>query len=411
MGIYNIGMWLYEHGVALASHRNLKAKQWSEGRRNIFRRMADTIDPESKIVWVHCASLGEFEQGRPVIERIKELRPDVKILLTFFSPSGYEIRKNYAGADHIFYLPIDRQSYARRFLDIVRPVAALFIKYEFWHNYLAELHRREIPTYVASAIFRRDSIFFRPWGGAWRRALRCFNALYVQNEESKALLAELGIERVTVAGDTRFDRVASIARAARQIPIIERFKGSARLFVAGSTWGPDEEILITLINQNPDIRFVVAPHEMNEGRINRIIEAVKGGAVRYTNLDDKSDTSGVQVLILDTVGILSSVYGYAEWGYIGGGFGVGIHNTLEAATFGLPIAFGPKYQKFKEARELIAIGAAHSVTSAEELCEWFTPLRDDETLLSSKREAARRYTESNCGATELITTEILSHID
>ena len=410
MGIYNIGMWLYEQGVALAAHRNTKAQQWRDGRRDIFKRMAETIDPSATVVWVHAASLGEFEQGRPIIERIKELRPDVKILLTFFSPSGYEIRKNYSGADYIFYLPIDRLSYVRRFLDTAHPAAAIFIKYEFWHNYLSELRRRDIPTFVVSAIFRRDSIFFRPWGGAWRRALRNFTTLYVQKGESASLLKELGIENVVVAGDTRFDRVAAIARAARQIPIVEKFRASARLFVAGSTWGPDEELLIALANNNPSIRFVIAPHEMNEGRIEHIVASIKGGAIRYTQCNEKSELEGYQVLILDTVGILSSVYGYAEWAYIGGGFGVGIHNTLEAATFGLPIAFGPNYHKFKEACDMIDLGVATSVTTAEQLDAWFTPLRDDATLLAARREAARRYTLDNCGATEAITREVLSRI-
>ena len=411
MFAYNTSMWLYERAVSIAALRNPKARQWRDGRRNIFRRLKESIGSTENIVWVHCASLGEFEQGRPIIERLKEERPEVRILLTFFSPSGYEIRKNYAGADFIFYLPIDRHSYARRFLDIVRPIAAVFVKYEFWHNYLAELRRRKVPTYVVSAIFRRDSIFFRPWGGAWRKALHSFSSIYVQNEESRTLLAELGIGNVIVAGDTRFDRVAAIARAARQIPLIEKFKGESRLFVAGSTWGPDEERLVELINENPEIRFVVAPHEMDEERIAWLASAVKGGAVRYTQVDAESDFENTQVLILDTVGILSSVYGYAEWGYIGGGFGVGIHNTLEAATFGLPIAFGPKYQKFKEACDLIAIGAARSINSADELLEWFAPLRDDRALLEAQRNAARSYTEANCGATELITADILSKIE
>ena len=410
MGIYNIGMWLYEQGVALAAHRNTKARQWRDGRRDIFKRMAETIDPSATVVWVHAASLGEFEQGRPIIERIKELRPDVKILLTFFSPSGYEIRKNYSGADYIFYLPIDRLSYVRRFLDTAHPAAAIFIKYEFWHNYLSELRRRDIPTFVVSAIFRRDSIFFRPWGGAWRRALRNFTTLYVQKGESASLLKELGIENVVVAGDTRFDRVATIARAARQIPIVEKFRASARLFVAGSTWGPDEELLIALANNNPSIRFVIAPHEMNEGRIEHIVASIQGGAIRYTQCNEESELEGYQVLILDTVGILSSVYGYAEWAYIGGGFGVGIHNTLEAATFGLPIAFGPNYHKFKEACDMIDLGVATSVTTAEQLDAWFAPLRDDASLLAARHEAARRYTLDNCGATEAITREVLSRI-
>ncbi len=407
MCLYNTGMYLYEKAVGIAALRNPKARQWSDGRRGIFERLKESIKPGERIIWVHAASLGEFEQGRPIIERLKEQRPDIKILLTFFSPSGYEIRKNYPGADYIFYLPIDRKRYARRFLDIVKPEAAIFIKYEFWLNYLGELRKREIATYVVSAIFRRDSIFFRPWGGAWRKALDTFSTLFVQNDESKELLAELGHKNVVVAGDTRFDRVASIAKAAKRVELIERFRGDKPLFVAGSTWGPDEEILLALINENPEIRFVIAPHEMNETRIEHIIATVKGGAVRYTQSTTESDFSKTQVLILDTVGILSSVYGYAQWSYIGGGFGVGIHNTLEAATFGLPIAFGPKYHKFKEARDMVALGAARSITSIDELRAWFEPLRVDAALLSETSRKAKAYTESNLGATELITSEVL----
>ena len=274
MCLYNTGMYLYEKAVGIAALRNPKARQWSDGRRGIFERLKESIKPGERIIWVHAASLGEFEQGRPIIERLKEQRPDIKILLTFFSPSGYEIRKNYPGADYIFYLPIDRKRYARRFLDIVKPKAAIFIKYEFWLNYLGELRKREIATYVVSAIFRRDSIFFRPWGGAWRKALDTFSTLFVQNDESRELLAELGHKNVVVAGDTRFDRVASIAKAAKRVELIERFRGEKPLFVAGSTWGPDEEILLALINENPDIRFVIAPHEMNETRIEHIIATV-----------------------------------------------------------------------------------------------------------------------------------------
>ena len=410
MGLYNIGMYLYQKAIGVASLRSTKARQWRDGRRGIFERLSQSIGDSDRIVWVHCASLGEFEQGRPIIERIREQRPDLKILLTFFSPSGYEIRKNYTGADYIFYLPIDRKRYARRFLDIVKPEVAIFIKYEFWLNYLSELRRRKIATYVVSAIFRRDSIFFRPWGGAWRKALTTFTTLFVQNEESKALLGELQMRNVIVAGDTRFDRVAAIAKAAKRVEIVERFRGDSQLFVAGSTWGPDEEILIELINDNPSIRFVVAPHEMDETRIKHIIDTVKCGAVRYTQTDEHTQFDATQVLILDTVGILSSVYGYARWSYIGGGFGVGIHNTLEAATFGLPIAFGPKYQKFKEARDMVALGAAQSIRSAEELKAWFAPLRDDADHLAATSRKAKEYTERNLGATELICNEVLKGV-
>lgn len=403
-------MYLYQKAIGVAALHNPKARQWRDGRRGIFERLSQSIGDSDRVVWVHCASLGEFEQGRPIIERIREQRPDLKILLTFFSPSGYEIRKNYTGADYIFYLPIDRKRYARRFLDIVKPEVAIFIKYEFWLNYLSELRRRKIATYVVSAIFRRDSIFFRPWGGAWRKALGTFTTLFVQNEESKTLLGELQMRNVIVAGDTRFDRVAAIAKAAKRVETVERFRGDSPLFVAGSTWGPDEELLIELINDNPSIRFVVAPHEMDETRIKHIIDTVKGGAVRYTQTDDNTQFDATQVLILDTVGILSSVYGYARWSYIGGGFGVGIHNTLEAATFGLPIAFGPKYQKFKEARDMVALGAAQSIRSAEELKAWFKPLRDDADHLAATSRKAKEYTERNLGATELICNEVLKGV-
>lgn len=408
--MYNIGMWLFEGAVGLAARRNQKAKLWKEGRRDIFDHMANSIKPNEDIVWVHCASLGEFEQGRPIIEQIRKVDPSIKILLTFFSPSGYEIRKNYEGADYIFYLPIDRSSYAKRFMDIVKPKAAIFIKYEFWLNYLEELGKRNIPTYVVSAIFRPKSIFFRPWGWAWRRALKSFTTIFVQNRESKELLKSIGHTNVVIAGDTRFDRVAAIAKMTRHIPIVERFKGDNRLFVAGSTWGPDEELLIELINDNPSVRFVIAPHEMEETRIEHIIASVKGGAARYTQSTEQSDFSNTQVLILDTIGILSAVYGYATWSYIGGGFGVGIHNTLEAATFGLPIAFGPKYKKFQEACDMIDLHAATSIKNAKELKAWFEPLRDNEAHLEKTSHAAKEYAEHNCGATALVVKAVMKHM-
>lgn len=402
MFLYNISIVLYYIVVAFVSLWDKKAKQWIVGRKDIFKRMAEVISPEDKVVWIHAASLGEFEQGRPVIEKIREQQPEYKILVTFYSPSGYEIRKNYAGADYIFYLPIDTPGNAKKFLDVVHPEIAIIVKYEFWLNLLSELKHRGVRTYLISAIFRRNSIFFRSYGSIWRQALDSFEQMFVQNEESKVLLHEIGFDNVVVAGDTRFDRVAEIARNVKKVPIVERFKGDSPLFVAGSTWGPDEEILQTLINDNPQIKFVVAPHEMENSRIERIIAQTKGGAVRYTLCNEESDFSKIQVLILDTIGILSSVYGYATWSYIGGGFGVGIHNTLEAATFGLPIAFGPNYQKFKEARDMVALGAATKVESAEDLSAWFAPLRDDKSALQRAGSAAKSYTQRNQGATSLI---------
>ena len=402
MLLYNICIPLYAQAIKFVSLWNKKAKQWVEGRKGIFEQMARRIDKSDKVLWLHVASLGEFEQGRPIIEQVRKEHPEYKILVTFFSPSGYEIRKNYDGADYIFYLPIDTPRNVKRFLDIAHPEIAIFVKYEFWLNYLNELKARNIRTFVISAIFRQDSIFFKWYGSRWRQALDSYEQLFVQNDESRQLLNKIGFDNVIIAGDTRFDRVAAIAKAAKRVDIVERFKGESRLFVAGSTWGPDEDILQELINDNPQVKFVVAPHEMEEERINKIIETTRGGAVRYTACNEQSTFDNVQVLILDTIGILSSVYGYASWSYIGGGFGVGIHNTLEAATFGLPIAFGPNYKKFKEARDMVALGAATKVESAAELRDWFTPLRDDEEHLKRVSTTAKDYTSKNQGATSLI---------
>lgn len=406
MWFYNFGLSLYAWVIRLASARHRKARLWTEGRKDLFRRMTEAIDPDARIVWIHVASLGEFEQGRPIIERIRRVHPEFKILLTFFSPSGYEIRKDYKGVDYVFYLPIDTPRNARRFLDAARPEIAIFVKYEFWLNLLRELRRRKIRTYIVSAIFRRNSVFFRPYGGLWRQALESFDTLFVQNEESKTLLAELGFDNVVVAGDTRFDRVAEIARSAKHIDVVERFKGDSRLFVAGSTWGPDEELLIRLMNENPEVKFVIAPHEMDEGRIERLIAETRGGALRYTGCTSRTSYGRRQLLILDTVGLLASVYGYADWSYIGGGFGVGIHNTLEAATFGLPVAFGPNYRKFKEARDLVTLGAARSITDYESLRAWYIPLRDNEEFLQRTSRIAKDYTMRHQGATGIIVKTI-----
>ncbi len=401
MLLYNICMALYAGLLTIVALWNEKAKQWVAGRKNIFKRMSDAISPSDRVVWMHVASLGEFEQGRPIIEEIRRLHPEYKILLTFFSPSGYEIRKNYDGADFIFYLPADTPLNVKRFMDIAHPEMAIFVKYEFWLNYLTQLKKRGVKSYLVSAIFRRDSVFFRSYGSMWREALDAFDQMFVQNEESRELLHGIGYDNVIIAGDTRFDRVAAIAKAAKPVEMVAKFKGASRLFVAGSTWGPDEDILLPLINENPTIKFVVAPHEMDEARINKILSTTKCGAKRYTQCDADTDFSATQVLVLDTIGILSSVYGYASWSYIGGGFGVGIHNTLEAATFGLPIAFGPKYEKFKEARDMVALGAATKVENAEKLSHWFAPLRDDATHLSHTSAIAKDYTSKNQGATAL----------
>ena len=405
MWFYNICIALYALLVRAVSPFHAKAKLWSEGRRDLHRRLQSAIGEGDKIVWVHASSLGEFEQGRPIVDYIHANYPDYKILLTFYSPSGYEIRKNYPNADYIFYLPVDTKRSVRRFLDIVKPQIAIFVKYEFWLNMLAELRQRGIRTFLASAMFRRNSVFFKPYGWWWREALQTFEILFVQDEQSKALLAELGIERVVVAGDTRFDRVATIAESAEKVEIIEQFKGEKRLFVAGSTWGPDEDILIPLINENPDLKFVIAPHEIEEERIAKLEREVRGGVVRFTQ-GASVEMTDKQLFVLDTIGLLSRVYGSADWGYIGGGFGVGIHNTLEASVFGLPIAFGPNYKKFKEACDLVELGVGCSVENHSDLKAWFDELKSDDDYLARLSALAKVYVGKHRGATEKIIKEI-----
>ncbi len=399
-------MSLYSQLIRLAAIKLPKAKLWYDGRDGLFESMQRAISPSDRIIWIHAASLGEFEQGRPLIERFRESHPEYKILLTFFSPSGYEVRKDYSGADYIFYLPIDTTKNARRFLDITHPEIAIFVKYEFWFNLLFELRKRGVKSYIVSAIFRKDSIFFKSWGGLWRKALESFDTLFVQDNNSKKLLASLGFDNVVVAGDTRFDRVAAIAKSAKAIPEIELFKGDQRLFIAGSTWSADEDIIKSLTDKNRDIKFLIAPHEVNENNIERLMGLFGDCAARFTKATTEQLVSA-QVLILDTIGLLSSSYQYGEFAYIGGGFGVGIHNTLEAATFAIPIAFGPKYQKFKEATDMISLGACCSVSNAEELSAWFTPLLSNEELYNKKCRIAREYTSNQCGATGIIARTIL----
>ncbi len=402
MFLYNIALLLYSIALRVAAIFVPKAKLWCDGRKGIFEAMATAITHDRPIAWVHIASLGEFEQGRPVIEKIRREYPDYQILITFFSPSGYEIRKNYSEADYVFYLPLDTPGNVNRFLDIVKPQVAIFVKYEFWLNYLAALKSRGVKTYIISAIFRRNSIFFKMWGGAWREALESFEILFVQDENSQKLLAELDIDNVVVAGDTRFDRVWDIAQASRELPEVERFVGEHKVMVAGSTWVPDEDILLPLIEKNPDVKFIIAPHEIDNDRVEGLISRLGERGVRYSTWQGES----CQVLVLDTMGMLSSVYKYAHWGYIGGGFGVGIHNTLEAATFGLPIAFGWNYTKFKEACDLLSLGVARSVKSAEELDAWFSQLKGDEALREATKFKCLGFMSRQRGATHIIVDSI-----
>lgn len=405
---YNFGIRAYGLGIAIASLVNSKARLWREGRIALFERLATKIDTRGERVWVHVASLGEFEQARPIIEELKRVRPEVKVVVTFFSPSGYEIRKNYPKADCVEYLPEDTPESVSRFLDIVKPTVALFIKYEFWLNYLEELRKREIPTLLVSAIFRRDSIFFRPYGKAWRKALGTYETMFVQNDKSKTLLNELGYQRVVVAGDSRFDRVREIAQQAKEIEIIERFKGNGRLFVAGSTWERDEELIIDAMAKNRDIKFLIAPHEIGDDRVQRLMDRCNAKAIRYTDISANNDLADYQLLILNTMGMLSSVYRYADWAYIGGGFGAGIHNILEPAVYGIAITFGPRYHKFQEAHDLISLGVAQSVRNKAELRDRIAHLKGDSFSESSIRAKALKYIDDNCGATPLIVEHILN---
>ena len=407
MCLDSFGIAAYTAAIKAVAPWKPKARKWVEGRRGIFERLEATVGKSDRpVVWIHASSLGEFEQGRPVIEMIHERYPEYRILLTFFSPSGYEIRKDFAAADWVFYLPADTPHNVRRFLDIVKPAFAVFVKYDYWLNYLKELKKRKIQTYIFSSLFRRNSIFFKPWGWMFRRALTTFELIFVQNEESKRLLAEIGFDNVIVAGDTRFDRAAALPAQAMRFPLIEQFKGKDRLFIVGSSWRPDEDLLVPFVNAHPDVKFVIAPHEMEEPRIHRLISECTGGVVRYSECRTESDVERARVLIIDVIGILNQLYQYADWVYIGGGFGVCIHNTQEPATYGAPIAFGPKYHKFKEACDMIALGACRSVTTTEELEEWFAPLKADEKRRAHAARIAADYIAANKGATELIVRTI-----
>ena len=398
---YNASMVLLDLGLKAAALWRPKERLMVSGRRALAARVREAVKPGERICWFHASSVGEFEQARPLIEAFRSAHPEFKILLTFFSSSGYELRKSWKGADYVFYIPIDRPRAVREFLDAVKPEIVYIIKYEFWLNLLSQLRQRKIRTFLVSAAFRKDSVFFKPWGGEWRKALSTYETIFVQNQASADLLAGIGIHNAVIAGDTRFDRVRDIVRSPISLPLVEKFCGaSSGIFVAGSTWGPDEEILVRLMNDNPSVKFIVAPHEMSEARIGALTGAVHGGSCRYSC--PESISSDCRLLVIDTVGILSSVYRYASWAYVGGGFGAGIHNTVEPASYGLPIAFGPKYRKFSEAVAMVSLGIARSVGSYEELAAWFAPLCSDESLRRRVCAAALAYTESQIGATQKI---------
>ena len=469
--MYNIVITLYLIGVAIASLFSEKVRKMWRGERRTIQHLKEHVDPDAKYIWVHAASLGEFEQGRPIIERIKATHPEYKILLTFFSPSGYEVRKNYEGADIICYLPLDTIRNSRRFLRAVRPVCALFIKYEFWYNYLHILKHRQVPVYSVSSIFRPEQIFFRWYGHQYSRVLKCFTHFFVQNEVSKQLLEEkLKITAVTVTGDTRFDRVISISEQATALPLIERFCSGSRVFVAGSSWQPDEEVFIPYFSaeyreqrkeengkektekgkQKAKLRqhgqrtsyevrtqfvpfgartanagkaegrkredrwkLVIAPHVIGEDhlqQIERMLRQAHLTPLRYSTLTSSHEEHGEAIdadaLIIDCFGLLSSVYRYADVAYVGGGFGVGIHNLLEAAVWGTPVFFGPNNARFQEAQELKACGGGIEITSAESFRTEMDSLLADTAALQARGSAAGEYVRSHAGATEAIIKAI-----
>lgn len=401
--MYNIVIYIYLIGVAIASCFNKKVKKMWAGERQAIKVLREKVDPNARYIWFHAASLGEFEQGRPLMEYLRKTHPEYKILLTFFSPSGYEVRKNYEGADIICYLPLDTIRNARRFLRAIKPVMAFFIKYEFWYNYLHILQHRGIPTYSVSSIFRPDQIFFQWYGKGYGRVLKCFTHFFVQNIESKNLLAKLDIHDVEVVGDTRFDRVLQIKEASKQLPIVEKFtENASKVFIAGSSWLPDEEVFLKYFNLHKDWKLIVAPHVIGEDHLAQIFELLKGRrVVRYTEATEEN-VKDAEVLIIDCFGLLSSIYHYGTISYVGGGFGVGIHNVLEAAVWDIPVIFGPNNKRFQEAQGLIMAGGGFEINDYQSFRDLMTRFETDEMFLQTSKKHAGEFVKGRAGATEKI---------
>ncbi|MFT3936685.1 MAG: glycosyltransferase N-terminal domain-containing protein [Chitinophagaceae bacterium] len=409
---YRLFLWLYKCGAILLSPFNIKAKRWLSGRKDVFQQLhAFKTSQKGKIIWFHCASLGEFEQARPLIEKIRANYPAYVLLLSFFSPSGYEIRKDYKGVDFVTYLPNDSPENARRLLDMVNPHLVIWVKYEYWHYYLQELKKRQVPLLLVAGIFRKEQPFFKSWGGFHRNMLTCFSAFFVQNQESKKLLGSIGFSgNVIVGGDTRFDRVIEIAETAGEIMPIKTFIGNSKTIVAGSTWEEDEEELDHFANTHPEIKFVIAPHEIEEEHL-KDIEKLFHHSIRYSQLENGSlaeeKMQAINTVIIDNIGMLSRLYQYATITYVGGGFGNdGVHNVLEAAVYHKPVLFGPVYEKFAEAVDLVEAGGAFSIENALELEETIDLLLNDTEVYEIAGKAAGNYVHANKGATE----KILSYI-
>jgi 3-deoxy-D-manno-octulosonic-acid transferase len=401
--LYNLSVRSYQGLIKAFAAFNPKAKLWVEGRKDIFKKLKEKLcESTEPLAWFHCASLGEFEQGRPLIERFRKELPGYKILLTFFSPSGYEVRKNYNAADYIFYLPMDSAKNASEFLEITNPKIVFFVKYEFWYHYLSAIKKRNIPFISVSAIFREDQLFFKSYGKFYADLLKSFSHIFVQNKKSSQLLQSIGFSDVTIAGDTRFDRVKEIAAAAKSIPLVEKFIDGNPAFIAGSTWKADMNILTPFINSfDKPLKIIIAPHEIHENEIDDLTKTITKKAIRYSKAS--METIGeFDVLVIDNIGMLSSLYCYGSYAYIGGGFGKGIHNTLEAVVNGIPVFFGPNYKKFKEACDLIELGGAFPVNSSNELKDKFVELHRDQEKRSRINSLNRDYIENNSGATDVI---------
>lgn len=437
--MYNIAIYIYLIGVAIGSLFNKKIKKMWRGEREAVDLLKEKVDPTAKYVWFHAASLGEFEQGRPLIEQLRATHPEYKILLTFFSPSGYEVRKNYEGADIVCYLPLDTIRNARRFLRAVHPVMAFFIKYEFWYNYLHILRHRGVPVYSVSSIFRPGQVFFKWYGRNYAKVLHCITHFFVQNEVSLQLLKGIGIDEATVVGDTRFDRVLQIKEQAKKLPIVEAFKGingkgdackddlsedackrvlskdackddlaenGCKVFVAGSSWQPDEDIFIRFFNDHPDWKLIIAPHVIGEDHLAYILDKLQMKAVRYTQATEQSATEA-RCLIIDCFGLLSTIYRYGEIAYVGGGFGVGIHNVPEAAVWGVPVLFGPNNKRFQEAQDLLACKGSFEVTDYDSFNTIISRLISDDKFRHQCGEASANYVKSRSGATDIIMKSVV----
>lgn len=399
--LYNTGLRIYYLLILLFSAFNKKAALWVKGRRNINYQHFD------QSIWFHFASLGEFEQGRPVLEQIRQQQPDAQIVVTFFSPSGYEIRKNTPLADAVYYLPLDTATNAQKFIGAINPTTAIFTKYEYWYHFFNELHNRQTPLYIISGIFRPGQVFFKWYGGLHRKMLSFVTHFFVQDEQSKQLLLTVGINNVTISGDTRFDRVWANAQNPKPLPQIETFKAGKKVFIAGSTWPADEQLIAQIISQNPDWKFIIAPHEIGEDKINNLMSLLPEGAyIKHSQIESQISNLKSQILIIDNIGMLSSLYQYGNIAYIGGGFGAGIHNTLEAAAFGLPVIFGPNYSRFKEANDLITIGAGFSIDDAASLKIVAGNLIHDPSFCADAGKKAKYYVEQNVGATAKILAKV-----